>query len=176
MNYKSISDGIKALQGRSLFRLPPEIGDDEKPSTMLIAERIRDDFFGPWPDTVEGERLASARSLLDAFTCGGYITVGEDPHNKDPEAVMARVDPTAEEVFDFRSFDCRAGVRIFGCFTDRDEFIALTWDFRENLLTPQDWDDAVAECMAEWRKLFGDLPPHSGDTIDAYISYNAQFV
>jgi hypothetical protein len=113
---------------------------------------------------------------LDAFTCGEYITVGTDPHDKDPDAMMARVDPTAEEVFDFRSFDCRNGIRIFGCFTGTDEFIALTWDFRENLQTPQDWGDAVAECMTEWRKLFGELPPHSGDTIDAYISYNAQFV
>jgi hypothetical protein len=113
---------------------------------------------------------------LDAFTLGYYLTVGGDPHDKDPDAMMARVDPVAAEVFDFRSFDSRSGVRVFGCFTSIDEFIALTWHFREDLPTPEDWDEAVTRCIAEWRRLFGDLAPYSGESIDAYISYNAEFV
>jgi hypothetical protein len=167
LTYKSIQAAVKAFIGKSLFVLPSEVGDGETPRVLLISERIRSDFMPPWPDTIEGERRAGARALLDAFSNGDFFTVGQDPHNKDPDAMMARVDPTGDEVFDFRSFDCRQGLRIFGCFIEKDEFIALTWDFREDV----DWDNATAECMAEWRRLFGDLLPHSGDSIDDYLSF-----
>jgi hypothetical protein len=174
--YKSIQEAVKALEGTNLFKLPPEFGDAENPRTMLITASIYNDFAGPFPDTVDGERRSTARALLDAFTLGDDFTVGADPHDKDPDAMMARVDPVGAEVFDFRSFDCRSGIRVFGCFTSTDEFIALTWQFREDLGTPEDWDAAIADCMSEWTKLFGPLPAHSGDTIDAYFSYGAEFV
>jgi hypothetical protein len=176
LTYKSIQDAVNTLEGKSLFRLRPETGETETPRTMLVSQDMSDVFDRLWPETTEGDRLAGARALLDAFTLGDFFTVGETPFDKDTDAMMARVHPVGEEAFDFRCFDCFAGVRIFGCFTDTDEFIALTWHLREDLRSSEDWDIAVAECKAEWRKLFGDLPPHSGETIDAYISYNAEFV
>jgi hypothetical protein len=47
LNYKSIQEAIKALEGTSLFRLPPEVGDEETPRSMLIAADIHADFIGP---------------------------------------------------------------------------------------------------------------------------------
>ena len=109
------------------------------------------------------------KGLLDGFVEGDRLTVGWDPFKKGTAAIMARVDPTEEEVWDFRCLDPNPGMRAFGSFAERDTFIALTWDYRENV---DDWSDKVAECKTEWEKLFCNLTPHKGKKLDDYLSYN----
>lgn len=87
---------------------------------------------------------------MDEFTDGGFITVGEDPRQKDATAILARVDPIEEEIFSFRCLDPKPGIRALGCFAETDTFIALTWD-----------------C---------DLPPFKASTLNGYVSYNVRAV
>lgn len=81
---------------------------------------------------------------------------------------MARVHPVSEEVWDFRCFDPKPGIRAFGHFAEKDTFVALTWDFRENV----DWAGEVSGCIEAWRALFGDLPPFKGTNLNDYLSHN----
>lgn len=143
----------------------------------IVADIAEDLDPEEWPETVLGERLQTARGYVDAFTEGSFMTVGVDPYDKPKDCLMARVAPPEEEVFDFRSFDCRNGIRVFGCFTGRDEFICLTWSLREDLAPgEEDWSAEIASCKAKWTALFGELPPHSGESIDDYFTHNAEFV
>jgi len=64
----------------------------------------------------------------------------------------------------------RPGIRALGCFSETDTFIALTWNYRENI----DWEDEVNKCRSAWIDLFGTVPPHKGSTIYDYISYGVQ--
>ncbi len=117
---------------------------------------------------------ARLNALLTGFVEGDYITVAEDPFNKDAAAIMARVAPPEDEIWDFRCLDPKPGIRALGSFADQDTFVALTWDYRENF--DNYWPEKVAECKAEWEHLFCNLPPFSGATLDAYISYNIRAV
>jgi hypothetical protein len=172
LTYNSISDAIKVLEGTSLFRFPPECDNDDRarflwvPKDLLVT--LDEDL---WKDERNGERLAQTRYELENFVLLGFITMGKDPFEKDGRAMMAPVSPVTEGVFDFRTFHEDGGIRTFGCFAAKDEFIALTLAYREDLVTSEDWDDAVADCKAAWRDLFGDLAPYSAEDMDGYLSY-----
>jgi hypothetical protein len=127
----------------------------------------------PWANTREDRRHSRLRALLDGFTDGSFVTIAENPHNKQARAILARVDPISEEVWDFRCLDPNPGIRAFGCFGETDTFVALTWDYRENI---DDWPAEVERCKVEWKKLFCNLSPHSGKTLNEYVSYNLRAV
>jgi len=141
---------------------------------MFVSTEVADVLDPPWADTREGRLFARLEALLTGFVEGDYLTVGEDPFNKDSGAILARVHPVEEEIWDFRCLDPKPGIRAFGCFAEKDTFIALTWDYRENL--DDCWSEVVADCKAEWKKLFGDLPPFGGPDLDAYLTYNFRSV
>jgi hypothetical protein len=172
LSYKAIRAAINAHDGRSLFCLSPLIGGEESPRTVFVSQELRDIVTPPWPDSWEGRRHAGLRALLDAFTEGDSIAVAEDPHDKAARAILARVDPVDAEVWNFRCLDPRPGIRAFGHFSEPDTFIALTWDYRENLEDGEYWEAEVLRCQSAWRKLFGALPPHAGSSLNAYLSYN----
>jgi hypothetical protein len=176
LTYKSIRDAIKAHEGRNLFCLPHLILGEETPRTVFISRELAEVAIPPWPDTWEGRRCARLRALLDEFTDGGFITVAEDPHDKNATAVLARVDPVECEIFDFRCLDPRPGIRAFGSFAETDVFVALTWEYRENLDGGDKWAAEIGRCKAEWRRLFCALPPFSGANLNEYISYNVRAV
>lgn len=141
---------------------------------MFVSKEVLEIVAGPWSDNWDGMRLSRLRALLDGFTEGDFITVAEDPFDKEACAIIARVHPVSEEVWDFRCLDPRPGIRAFGCFAETDTFIALTWDFRENLEDEEHWGTEVDRCKKEWQKLFGELPPHQGKELHDYISYNVR--
>ena len=107
--------------------------------------------------------------MLDAFSEGGEFSVAEDPQNKPRDAMMARVSPVDAEFFSLRVTDPEEtpGIRCFGAFADRDTFVALTWDFRENIAL---FDDEVSVVRAAWKQFFGNVSPHSGEHLDDYLS------
>ena len=94
----------------------------------------------------------------DDFTEGGFITVAENPFDKDARAIMARTHPITEEVWDFRCLDPRPGIRAFGNFAETDVFIALAWNFRENLdrRAPDEdpWREEILYCKQETHRRF----------------------
>jgi len=114
--------------------------------------------------------------VLDEFTDGGFITIAENPRDKEASALLARVEPAEDDVFDFRCLDPKPGIRALGCFAEVDVFVALTWEYRENLENDDDWSAEIARCKSEWKRLFCDLPPFKGAKLNEYVSYNFRAV
>jgi hypothetical protein len=176
LTYKSIRDAIKAHDGRELFCLPHLVLGEEMPRTVFISKELAEIVIPPWPKTWEGRRHARLRALLDEFTDGSFITIAENPHDKEARAILARVDPVEAEIFDFRCLDPQPGIRAFGCFAETDTFVVLTWNYRENLENDDDWTAGIAQCESEWNRLFGGLQPFKGTTLNEYVSYNFRAV
>jgi hypothetical protein len=170
LTYMSIHDVVRAAMDREIFLIPSEFLGEECPRTVFATLEVAEMVLGPWEDTRDGRRHKSARGVLDHFTEGGFLTIAQDPFRKDSQAILARVDPVDREVWDFRCLDPNPGIRILGRFIGLDEFIALTWDYRENF--DEFWATKIDECLDEWKRLFGDIQPHSGGDIGEYISFN----
>ena len=177
--YKSIRDAISYLEGRELFCLAPILAGEETPRTVFVSKELGQAVVPQtrgWAATRDGRLFAHARGVLDAFTEGDFITMALDPFDKDARAIIARVDPIGDGVCDFRCLDPKPGIRIFGCFSEPDTFIALTWDYRENLENGARWASEVERCKKDWTKLFGTLRPLIGKTVNEYVSYNVRAV
>lgn len=140
---------------------------------MFLSADLDELISPPWSPSREGRRHARLRAFLTSFVDGAFITVANNPFDKDARAILARVDPPEAEVWDFRCLDPNPGMRVFGSFAEKDTFVALTWDYRENV---DDWHEKVVECRDEWKKLFGDLLPLIGKTPNDYLSYNFRSV
>lgn len=82
---------------------------------------------------------------------------------------MARNAPIGGQVFDIRCTDPKPGIRVFGRFIELDTFVALTWDYRENL-NGRDFDDAVARCIREWQRLFPREHLFAGRSLNEYLT------
>jgi hypothetical protein len=135
---------------------------------MFVTAEILHDVTPPFAENRDGLRLAEFREYLDAFTEGAELSVAEKPDVKPSDAMLARVHPVADQFWDIRSISPRPGIRAFGGFTDKDEFVAITWEYRENL--DGGWDFEINRCRFIWRSLFGNINPLAGNTLDDYLS------
>jgi hypothetical protein len=126
------------------------------------------DFSDSW----DGSRHANLRDFLDGFSMGDPLTVSEYPHAKPSDVMLSRVDPVETEIWSFRCLYPPPGVRVLGHFAAKDCFVALGWNYRENIDGNEGWDDIIKECKSVWRDLFGDLPPHQGSYVSDYLSSN----
>ena len=105
------------------------------------------------------------------------LSVSERPFDKPPDTNMARVHPVKKEVWDVRSLE-PPGIRCFGRFGDKNLFVALTWAYREDVESGDDWtrdDDWAAEIRQferAWETLFKGIPIFKGDTLDEYLTNN----
>lgn len=100
---------------------------------------------------------------------GSEISVAEDPFQKPPDAMLARVDPIEKEYWSIRITEPEdtAGMRSLGGFGGKDLLIALTWDYRENIPI---FEDEVTAAHEAWCDLFGSQGPFSGDALDDYLT------
>lgn len=176
----SIHDEInsRCAEGR-LFLLEPALPGARTDRTILMSAEVQDYVLGPWSDKEQEYRANRLRADLDAFIEGEMISANmEDPYKKPKSTYIARVDPISHDVWDIRSRDPNPGIRVLGCFSETDVFVALVWDFRENLGGPgaKEWRDFIERCRAEWRKLFPTYPPPQGEDIHDYISENVILV
>lgn len=88
--------------------------------------------------------------------------------------MLARVDPVQDEIWDIR---CLApNIRCFGSFAGQDNFIALTWEYRENLHSAIDWQREIERCKTTRTEFFGTLTPFKGGSLDEYLSDNYRAV
>ena len=168
----SIRDEINVhVRNGTLVHLQPWLPSDPVNRTMFIGEEILE-IADPSTaaDNWNGQREARVRGALDTFTAGRLISFGLNPHQKKTAAFMARVSPTDAGVCDIRVLDPRPGIRVFGCFSEPDVFIGLTWNYRENLERDDDWNAAANECRSEWDKLFPRVAPHIGTRIADYVT------
>jgi hypothetical protein len=171
----SIRDEIRRRtqeQPPRLFFLPPLIGGAAVRRELFVSEEIHGIAHPPWEPTEMGARFARLRGYLDAWTEGRTISITDHPYRKPKPTFMARIDPTPDEVFDIRCIDPNPGIRVMGCFADKDLFVALTMASREALATRHDWRNEREACKAAWRRLFPTYPPYTGASLNDYISAN----
>jgi hypothetical protein len=163
----SIQATLNAYIGNRLFVLEPSIRSDETPRVVIVSQEVRDAVDGDLPENWDGMRLADFRQTLDAFTTGEEITVAENPFRKPSDCFMARVSPVECEVFDIRSL-FGPGIRAFGFFVGLNQFLVLTWDYRENI---DSFEYECKRCVSEWKQMFGSLDPFSkGKELHEYIT------
>jgi hypothetical protein len=127
---------------------------------------------GPWSDPVWERRWGRAVQQLDEFIDGLYsdprITVRSAPRKKST-CFMSRLDPEPDEVWEIRCRDPKPGLRIFGSFVGKDEFVALLALPHECLRNDQDWDALIVRYKGEWNRHFT-TQPFSGAYPHDYIS------
>lgn len=138
--------------------------------TLLVSGEVRDDVLPPFPDHWYGYRLGQFRGTLDAFTEGQFLSVASDPFAKAPWADMAPVAPVDLGVWDIRSMSPLPQIRCFGGWADKGVFIALTWQWRDDI---DDFAAEAAECRKKWDEIFPLHPPFRGGTIDDYFDDDA---
>lgn len=164
-------------EGR-LYLLEPALPGSPCVRWLFISPEILKAINGPWEDSAEEYRLGRLRADFDHFIEGRRISIGKHPYKKNKKAYMSQLDPVADEVWEIRSIDPKPGVRVFGSFSEKDAFVALTWLYRAPLKGPdsREWRDAREQCKAEWRKLFPTYRPHTGADLENDYASNAFLV
>ena len=126
-------------------------------------------ILGPWETSEERTRYGRARGHVDLFITGQLIALRMPP-SKSVDAHTALLEERRHEAWEMRPRNPKPGIRIFGRFSEKDTFIALTTALRENLVTDDDWQQEIERCKKEWRKYFNTFKPFSGRTGHCYAS------
>ena len=142
--YKSTLEAIKAHGGSRLYLLPPPEPVDGGRQIYVVGDLLQE--LSDFSDSRDGVRHASLRDFLDGFSMGEPLTVSEHPHAKPGHVMLSRVDPVEDEIWSFRCLAPAPGIRVLGRFAAKDCFIALDWDYRENIDGEEGWDALVAGC------------------------------
>lgn len=126
-----------------------------------MAEPLKDVIDGPWDSEDDEARVHRLRADLEHFVTGGLV----DP------AYLWKLRKT-EEVWEIRSPRPRPSIRVFGRFAIYDVFVATHQSYRASLgaFASQEWKREIRNCQAKWRNLFHPYKPHSGQTINDYVS------
>lgn len=162
----SIRDRIRFIIGRELFCLPPADGG-ECVRTLFASEEVFSSVSKPFPENFYGHRLAQFRGTLDTFTTGGWVSIASHPYTKKAWAYFAPVDPVRLAIWDIRSLAPEPQIRCFGAWAEKDTFVALTWQYRDDI---QSFSEEATECRRVWDKFFPDHSPYVGASIDDYIT------
>jgi hypothetical protein len=174
LTYMAIRDEINRHCSRTapkLFCLSPLVRSTLVMRTLFVSVEVNDVIYPPWPPNRNGYRLSKFRAVLDDFLAGGRVSVAENPFKKPSDALLARVCPTTDDVWDIRCIDPKPGIRCLGCFSEKDTFVALTWNYREDFC-PEDWATEIGRCKTEWSSLFNPHRPFHGAHLDEYLSIN----
>jgi hypothetical protein len=161
---------IELLAVEGLHCLRSLITEDDTVRILYVSNEIWNVISPPYSDDPEGERHAEFRQTLDAFLEGAEFSVAEDPYTKPSDAMIARVDPVDREIWDIRSIAPHPGIRSLGAFWRQDVFVALTWDYRENLDSTERWHVEISRCFDTWRQMFGMRCPFKGSSLDEYLT------
>lgn len=167
---EDIRNRVAQHHGKCLFYLPMLMRGEPPIRELIVSEEVRDCVTPPWAENWMGQRHSEFRGILDSFTRGDWLTVAEKPFDKHSDADLARVDPVADEIWDIRCIDPNARIRCFGAFGGKDFFIALTWQYREDLYRHDEWEQEINRCKSRWDHLFNPLTRFQGVSFDAYLS------
>jgi hypothetical protein len=87
---------------------------------------------------------------------------------------LDRLESPPPEVWEIRITEPITQARLFGRFAERDTLILTRFHTRGLLgdKGSQAWRYAMKECVDTWNELFPGFSPHSGATINAYVSEN----
>ena len=175
LTYMSIRVEIKArlrrlIRERKLMVLPKLYIGDQRKRCILLSKQVADAVISPDGGMPDDDRLGYFRGDLDAFAMGEGITIASDPFAKESDAILAPVHPVSSLAWDIRVLEPPNGIRCMGFFAAKDVFIALAWDYREDIEEREDWADLVDDCRAKWDQMLYPFTPHSGEFPHAYIS------
>jgi hypothetical protein len=121
-----------------------------------------------WADDDCGRLYLEGYSKLEGYARHDHIWFALNPTKKHRAAGFARVHPIGRGAISIRAwFSPREHIRIFGCFSEADWFVALTWDFRGNV---DDFSERANDCRARWDRLFAPLTPLVGASVHDYLS------
>jgi hypothetical protein len=178
----SIRDEINNRIGEGrLFVLTPRIAGDPQVRTIVMSAEINNLVSEPWPHDAEGSRRAKLRADLEYFVSGKLVSVCWEAGAGRAYHQLGRLDPSEDEIWDYRSVDPRPALRVFCRFAEKDVLVAFTcsprsvsvsWLDRLPLLERGsfEWKTAMKECRAEWSKLFPTYEPLKGDNLHDYLS------
>ncbi|HEY6618636.1 MAG TPA: hypothetical protein VIY68_03745 [Steroidobacteraceae bacterium] len=167
--------GTRLFKHKSLAFQALGISQDDTARILYVSADVDAAVMYPFPETPEGERLAEFRARLDDFIEGAELSVAENPCDKPFDAMFARVRPVEKEFWSIRVTDPddTPGIRSFGAFSDTNEFVALTWEMREDISV---FDEEVEAAIAAWSDYFGSEPPYRGDNLNEYLTNNIRTV
>ncbi len=136
---------------------------------VYVSTEVALALLGPWKSIRDEVRLSRARADVDTFTSNALMSARLPP-SKSVLAQLALLEPGVSEICEIRSRDPKPGVRRFGSFAARNHFVALTYAFRENLETDEDWIRETERYKLAWRTLFPTYHPFSGTSVDDYAT------
>jgi hypothetical protein len=140
------------------------------PRRMFVSQQIADATKEPLPEGQVGVDMGEMAGWLDIFCDGHDFTVSEDCKEKPPETMLARVCPPKAGFWSIRVADAnrRNQMRVLGAFADKNTFVAILWDYRDNL-QDENFDAAVDQVRAKWASMFMD-DPYKGTSLDDYLT------
>lgn len=173
----SIRDAIaEAVERGDLVPLPHFLPGAVAVRHIFVTSEVWDFVGGPALPKELAKKAAEGRRMLDSFTAGNRIVVSLDPHQKPRHCQLSRNGPTHEGVWEFRIRDPQPQVRLFGCFAERDVFVALSVMAKSDLVGKLAYPLAVADNASIWGGIFPNHLPVTGDDINAYLSGSFGFV
>jgi hypothetical protein len=165
----SIRDEINThFSNRQLVRLKQSFPGLAERRLIYASNDIAMLLEGPWNEPVWERRWARAVQQIDEFIDGLRITVRSAPRKKST-CFMSRLDPEPDEVWEIRCRDPKPGLRIFGSFVAKDEFVALLALPHERLRNDEDWNALIVQYKGEWNRHFT-TQPFSGAYPHDYLS------
>lgn len=157
------------LQSGELVHLEPALAAVPTRRHVFATSEVCNFLNGPWPDARSERQWGRARAYVDTFISGDLISVRMPP-SKSVRAHTALLEDRKNEVWEIRARDPKPGVRLFGRFSEKDTFIALTAECRENIRDDSDWSAEIERCKKAWRWYFPTFPPFSGNDANDYLS------
>lgn len=162
----SIRDEVSRCVGDgTLCVLRPAIPSSPVRRTIIVSAEIHRLVHGPWGNTRDEIRWNRVRADLDWFMGGHLIIVSADGH-------MKPLDPETDGIWEIACRNPKPSIRLLGGFTETDVFAVLLWRHRIPLgeKGSREWEIAIRECKAEWRRLFLTHRPRVGNNVNEYIS------
>lgn len=164
----SIRDLIREWENSGqLAVVPPALPSIASLRYVIATAEVRNRLCGTWADQTMGVRYARARTVVDAFTQGLAIATRLPPSTS-ARAQLALLSEAREEIWEFRSRDPKPGVRVFGRFAEKDVFLALWTELKENI--DEDYTDEKEKCKKVWRKLFYPFKPFTPELGGEYLT------
>ena len=138
---------------------------------VFVSNELQELLFGPWDSVADEMNGAKSRQAIDEITTGRRLVVKLKGHIAGT-SFISRLVPQTDEVWEIRVRDPRPGLRILGRFADKDLFIAFHWYLRTQLKGRRSkaFANAIVDCKAAWDELFPNRQPHSGNTVDDYLT------
>ena len=168
MSIQYLIDAWVATPG-GLCLMQPALQSTKRERVVFASPEVVSALLGPWENADIENRMGRARAQVDTFIAGTRMSVRMPP-SRSARAQIALLDPSQKEVWEIRARDPRPGVRIFGRFSEKDHFLALTIALREEFENNWDFSPMIEKCRRSWRMYFNNFPPHTGTLPNDYVS------